>query len=220
MKLRDLEAEFRGLVDDEVMAKPLWSKAEVASYATAAQVDACERAHLIEDDRTAGVCTIIVREDVGSYPLSPLIQRIESARLDSQDGLLALKHTYDLDRERPNWRTRTGTPWALADQGTKAYLVWIPTADDVLRLTVKRLPCKDLKDANDEPEIPESLHRLLLDGMLERAYLKRDSETYNPQKSAVHAARFTDSFGERPDAGTRRRRRERRTHIMKPGPYA
>lgn len=215
MRLKELEAEFRRLVDDEVAAKFLWKPEEVRRYAQESIADAAERGEPIEDDTTPEVCKITVKADKAAYDLHPSVLRVVRAKLDSLQLPLELRDRHELDRHHPTWDSTSGTPWAAIDQTTKIRLVWIPKADDVLRLIVKRLPICEITDPEQEPEIHRRFHYRLLDGMLARAYMKRDTETYNPKKSAEHEAKFTVSFGERPSAETIRSRRERRIHVTR-----
>lgn len=216
MKLQQIETDFRRLADDQV-APFLWSREEVVGYANAAEVDACERAHLIEDDSTPSVCRITVKAEKAVYTLSPLILKILRARLDSQSQPLKLTDRRGV--EGLAWETGEGTPFALLENEREARLVWIPTADDVLYLAVKRLPKCEMSGAEDEPEIHPRHHIHLLDGMLARAYQKRDTETYNLEKSNAHEIRFTRAFGPRPDASVQRKRRASGLRVTRPGPY-
>ncbi len=220
MKLKDIEAEFRHLVDDEVKQKYLWSPAEVRRYANDALIDAVERGELIEDETTPDVCKITVKADKATYDLHGSILRVLRAKLDSQGRPLQITDRNVLDRRHAQWDTASGTPWAAIDQTDKIRLVWIPKLDDMLRLIVKRLPLCEMKNPDDEPSIHRRFHDRLLDGMLMRAYQKRDTETYNPGKSKEHEQAFTRSFGERPDANVERKRRDRRLHVTKTSPYA
>lgn len=219
MKLRDLEAEFRHLVDDEVANKYLWSPAEVRRFANEALVDAVERGELIEDDTTTEVCKITVKADKAAYDLHGSILRVVRAKLDSQRSPLTPTDRTALERRHAQWDTTQGTPWGAIDQGKSIRLVWIPRADDTLRLIVKRLPLCTLAQPEQEPEIHQRFHDRLLDGMLARAYMKRDTETYNPGKADYHEKVFTRSFGERPDANVERKRREKRLHVTRPTRY-
>jgi hypothetical protein len=64
---------------------------------------------------------------------------------------------------------------------------------DTLNLEVARLPLVDvaIEDVDTaEPEVDEDYHTNLVDGILARAYLKRDSETYN----IGEATKFNDKW--------------------------
>ena len=67
---------------------------------------------------------------------------------------------------------------------------------DTLNLEVARLPLIDVAIADisiKEPEVDDDYHVNLVDGILSRAYLKRDSETYNLQE-ATKFRTIWDSF--------------------------
>lgn len=64
---------------------------------------------------------------------------------------------------------------------------------DALWLSVSRLPLAPLTLANWENEFPEinfDYHPKLIDGVLREAYLKQDTETYDPKASERHGAKF------------------------------
>lgn len=69
---------------------------------------------------------------------------------------------------------------------------------DVALLRVSRLPLVpwtlgDLEgNSPPSPEIDEALHTGLFDGIAKFAFLKQDTETYDPQKAASHRAAFED----------------------------
>ena len=215
MNLGELIESFRKLADDNA-SPPLWSDEEITRYVNEAERDAVERGFLIEDDETAEICEIAVEADTAIYNLDPRVLKITKAKLDLQHRLLDPTEKSVLDlRLMATWESNPGTPFAYIDRQSSIRLVWVPIADDTLRLTVYRLPLADMDGPDDEPEIRAELHYQLLDGMLARGYLKNDSETYNPAKSAEHEARFTQHFGQKIDANVRRKQRSNRSNVVR-----
>lgn len=218
MNLKDLEVEFRRLANDG-NDPPLWTHDEIVRYANEAVKDACERAQLIEDSETPTICRITVRANKPEYNLNPLVLRVLRVKLDRQVAPLTPSSRFELERRGAAWESTMGTPFTFFDLERTVRLVWIPNQDDVARLTVKRLPLRDLCNPGDQPEIHDRLHYRLVDGMMARGYMKTDSQTYDPKKASECESNFTRSFGERPDANVMRKRRESRTHVTKPGRY-
>lgn len=231
MNLGDLIKAFRKLADDEP-APRLWGDTEVKRYANEAERDAVERGFLIEDDETAEIVKISVETGKETYALDSRILKITRARLETRRILLFAAGKQMLDNRAfthrgdpedwpsdgwgsPNWDTATGIPYAYVESTGKIRLVGIPSVDDTLKLTVYRLPLQDMEETTDVPEIRAERHYELLDGMLARAYLKNDAETYNPKKAAEHEARFTAHFGSKIDANVRRKQRETRSHTTR-----
>lgn len=213
MNVRELEAFFRVQIDDKA-TPPLWTHDDFLIYLNDAINDACERAFLIEDNSTPEVVRIAVKATKHTYDLDPSVIRIERARLDLATSTLKIVDRTTLDNES-NWDALTGTPTRVIDQGTSIRLVRIPTVADTLRLVVKRRPLCALKDDSDIPEIPAGYHVRLIDGVMARAYLKRDVDSYNPNLSDRSEADFTRWFGQRRDANVMRKHREQRTHTTR-----
>lgn len=214
MNLEELIEEYRNLADDTASGG-LWSDAEITRYANEAERDAVERGFLIEDDETAEICEIEVEAETAVYPLDSRILRINRAKLDLSSKLLYPTDKSVLDRRlMASWPTNEGAPFCYIDRINTLLLVWIPIADDTLRLSVNRLPLEDMEATNDEPEIPANRHYELLYGMLARGYMKRDDETFNPIKAADYEAMFTRAFGEKIDANVRKKQRASRSNAV------
>lgn len=214
MNVKSLEASFRDTVDD-LKIPGLWSPAEFLRYLNEAVNDACERARLLEDFETPEITRITIRAGKASYPLDPRIIDVRSAKLDLQNAPLVARVPDDLDRDYPQWRTQVGRPWAYVDNTNTITLVDIPVADDVLRLRVVRRPLQELTKDGDCPEIPPHLHEQLLQGVMARAYMKRDADTFNPQKAAEHEVLFTRCFGAKRTANVARKHREKRRGVVR-----
>lgn len=231
LNLGSLLDNFRLLTDDTA-APVLWSDDEITRYANDTVRDAAERGFLIEDDQTPEICQIAVVANTANYPLDPRILKITRARLDVRRRVLYSVDKASLDNGlslpyRNHWGRFWGQSWDTAKGIVFGYiestegvrLVRIPIESDVLRLTVYRLPLSDMVEMSDEPEIRIERRYDLLDGMLARGYLKRDSEIYDPKLAAEHEAKFTQHFGVKIDASVRKKQREPRSNVVRAIPF-
>lgn len=217
MNLGEAKKDIRRRLDD-VAAPFLWSDAEIVSYINEAQKEAAERALLIYDE-TSSLTEIAVQAGVATYDLDPRVLRVD--RVFSVDRGRALNRTTVpvLDQESPRWEVRQGRPHSFIEEARYLRLFPIPAAAGEIRLSLWRVPLEPFGcDAqNDEEfEIDARHHVRMLDWALSLAYLKRDVDTYDEQKSAVYAAKFTESFGVRPDANMQRKQRIKRVPICRP----
>lgn len=213
MTLAQLMDAYRTKTED--VAPPyLWSDDELRQYADDAENEAAERARLLKDTTTPEICQVNVVAGAAAYLLDSRIISVERAKLALSSTPLTLSSTDEMDRAKPGWEARSGTPSkGLVDAegaGWKLTLYPKPAANDTLHLQVFRLPIGPLSahDGN-QPEIPSRLHLRLLDWMLHLGYQKQDAETYDRAKSEQHAAIFTAAFGERIDANARRKQEDR-----------
>lgn len=218
MNLDQLETSFRADADDKV--KPyLWSRDEVVGWLNEAQEQACIRAKLIFEKSDSQICEISVSPSSGSiYEISDAITEIVYATLTDSSGAvyqLGINDSFELDRIKPLWRTTTDRPENIIHRDNSIELDSIPDGDYTLNLEVYRLPSLDMANDDDKPEINRTHHIHLVQWALHRAYQKPDAETLNPQKSAEAEARFTDYFGELPDASMRKDQNSNRPHVNK-----
>jgi hypothetical protein len=171
-----------------------WSNVElVDDYLSNLLVELCEDIPMpmIEDVTTASVCQIAVGIGDDVLTPSPLITKIVTAQLSSQDNLLRLLTAAQMDAGFPNWQDADdGEPQYLIVDGVGSGRVRLyppSAAVDTLNLAVYRLPLTDLSWPTSQsltPEIPAKFHRRLINGILAKAYLKDDPDTYNPKKAA------------------------------------
>jgi len=83
---------------------------------------------------------------------------------------------------------------AVTDETSSAAI--IQKVRDSLWLSTSRLPLIQLTLANwitESPEINFDYHPKLIDGILREAYLKQDTETYDPKAADRHGIRFEAS---------------------------
>jgi hypothetical protein len=214
----DLRRRARQRLDDTV-APYLWSDQELNDAINDALIDASIRAHLtVEDDYD-----IAVTASTAKYALPSGVLDVKSVYLNSQPTV-TLTRTSIRRREqyyggRPN---STGTPWSYALDQTKAgtgddygilvrsiTFIGTPTAADTAYLDIVRLPAT-LEVDTDIPEIDGMFHPDLVYGVLERAYMKSDIDSFDPVRSKMNAELFEARFGPRLPAVVLR---ERQTEV-------
>lgn len=196
MKLGALLDLWRAEIDD--VAQPfLWSDEEAIEYADDAQKEAARRGRLIVDSTTASTCQLAIVANSATYTLDARVLRINRAKLSGETTPLQFLMVRDLDARRPGWEDETGTPEIIVPdwQTGQVRLVPKPTATATLALTVVRLPILTLNDLDDTLEIREEYQRNLRHWLNYRAYLKRDSETYNPESAGEALKLFEMEFG-------------------------
>lgn len=226
MNVTELIAECRRRLDDTV-APFLWSDAELLAHLNEAEREAALRARLLTDSTTANVAVITLVAGQAAYTVSPLVIEIRRAKVDGQYHTLTHTSPEALDRKYIDWETRQGDPAEFFEQSGQIQLVPVPRENGTLRLVVYRYPLTAMVMPTDPetpgakvaPELPAEFHEQLVPWALHRAYLKRDNDTYDETRSNAHLAEFAASFGERPDANTRRKQREKRPRTTKFIPF-
>lgn len=116
-----------------------------------------------------------------------VVQAISSAALDS------ITLADDYGKSPSNWRTSTGTPWAMVTdiaQGS-VRLVPQPVTTDTIELTAYVYPTK-LTSISVELVIPDRWRQHLIAGALSVLFMAQDTETYDP-KSAAQWGRVWES---------------------------
>ena len=211
MLVSELRDQARIALQDT--AEPyLWGDDELLLYLNDGVNEACARARLIEDRTTDAYCEVTLAMGQDTYELDPVV--LDVKRVVGTTGWpLRPTSVEEEDSTGAKWEDRTGTPRAWIQTGGKLRVLPTPTAAEAgqtLRMTVYRLPEQALANDSDEPEVPAKWHMRLLDWVYHRAYSKQDTQTANPAKAAEFEARFTVSFGPRPDANVERKRRDRR----------
>ncbi|MDH5857797.1 DUF6682 family protein [Lampropedia aestuarii] len=210
MNLKELIRRFRTQSNDKV--KPyLWSDEELKDWFNDAQEQACIRGRLLRDDVTGAVAHIALDPAQHTYPLHESVYEIISITLRGRSGLRAitLKSREWLDEYSREWRDEQERPavWAIQDE-TSLRIVGRIEEGDALHIDVYRLPLELLSHDTDEPEIHKASHVHLIDWVLHQAFSVPDSETIDPQRSALAEQKFIRYFGELPDSDMRRITRE------------
>lgn len=138
-------------------------------------------------------------------PVTDLILPAGAATVELDPCILKLLNVMDPLRGRLNLINHTDPMAALvASTGLVArYIVRgetegmirpvpVPTADQAVKLTVTRLPLKSIVDENSKLEVrPEYVPHLVY-GVLARAFLKDDPETYQPARAEKNMTRFEE----------------------------
>lgn len=201
MDLMQLMTTARRRLDD-VVAPYLWSREDLIEYANDAQREACRRSRLIVDSTTPSICQIALVAGTPTYALDERIIFIKRAKLTGHVTPLGRAHSNDLDNAAPGWEDDTGVPRAyVPNMDTNTFRPY-PTPDDAYtaNLTVIRTPLVEMDDEDQTPEIASRYHIGLVNWMLHRAWMKTDSETYNPKAAAEAEAMFESEFGKRSSA--------------------
>jgi hypothetical protein len=202
MTLSDLITLFRNEVDDST-APHLWSDEEAIDFANDAEAEACRRARLFVDSSTAEICVVeVLATDSGLVTLDPRILFVRRARIEGSRPL-ARMNMQDMESDNPYWQNAPAASprMFITDYQTGKLLLWpIPDQDDVLLLTVVRMPLAEMHDTEDSPEIAPRFHRSLRYWMMFRAYSKQDSQANDPKKAADALALFEQEFGKKSSA--------------------
>ena len=216
MTAQELIDRFRMETNDTVVP-PFWSDAALLVWLAEAEEEAAVRSNLIHESELPEVCIVPLTPGVSRYALHPKVTEITAIRhyrvpypFDNPHTLhdgIALKTPTELDQECPGWRHDNPHArhfhWAIHEDKALR-LVGAPRAPGTLRLECYRLPLVPLETPFDEPEIGEPHHRHLIQWVLHRAYLRPDSETYDPGRSERALAEFERHFGLRVTADMRR----------------
>lgn len=192
MNLVAIRSEARFRLKDE--AKPyFWSDEWLDKAINEAEREACIRARLIED-ASGALSSIDITAGETRYTLDERILDVLSCELESRPGSAF---------ER--W-TLTDSDLVLADA---------PTADDVLLMTIIRLPMNDMEADDDKPEIRQHHHIRLIEWVLYRAYSIPDTDGFDSIGSDKALATFEQSFGARPTANVQRKHREKTGRVVR-----
>lgn len=219
MKLKDLIELFRRELCDE-HDPYLWESKELVHYLNQAIQEACERALLIEDRHTPAVCGFTARQAMDTYSLHPCVLKIK--RLTVGGRPLTESSVEDMDAESPGWEARTGMPTHFIFEGAqggkppKLQLVPTPSKDMDVRMTVYRGAIRPLHESgeSDVPDFPLSRLDDLKHWVYRCALLKPDADGGDPGRAAQHELLFAQAFGEKIDANTARKQRDRRPPLI------
>ena len=185
MNLSELRDLVRQRTRDNV--KPYFvTDEEIDANLNEAEREACRRALLLED---LDSFTIELNTTDTRYELDPRVIDVISITIGT-----------DVQSEFTE-------SWTLTE--THLVLDRIPSSVDTLTLHCYRLPLGDMVSDSDEPEIRAIYHAQMADWAIALSYLIPDAELFNPDAAARYEARFTQSFGERPSALTRRNQRSK-----------
>lgn len=123
---------------------------------------------------------------------------VKCVRLFSSDTPLVRTTEGFLHDYSTSWKSMKGTPisYALYTQNQCLSLFPIPTVSDTLYLSLYRIPLKEMVilDKNKVQKISSLYHRLLLDGILHRTFLKPNRTAFDVQKAEEHLERWNNSI--------------------------
>lgn len=197
MTLGELRALFRREAGDQTQPY-LWSDAEVKEFANEAEREACRRADLLIDSTTPKFCTVSVKAGAEGFSLQDQVIDIRRMRVQGQGLTVDPTFAEELDG-LGDWESQTGAEILYYVPGLDTAhirLYPIPSQDIVVRLTVSRLPKREMEDKDDQPEIMWRHHRKLVYWMLRLAYQKQDSEGFDPAKAERAELEFVREFGQ------------------------
>lgn len=217
----DLIARCREFYLDDAREPYLWPGDFMLWALNDAEKEASRRQRLLEDELTAAVCQITMLTGQATYTVDSRVLLIDKMRL-SNGTLVNKKTTDELDRDSSVWRAATGTPTSYIQNNQTILVTPIPDADDngnKLYLSVWREPIANIGPYGT-PEIPAEYHEHLLDWVAFRAYMRRDEDTYNPEKAVAHRALFDERFGPPIPAGVREhQKRSPKSMRLRPTQY-
>lgn len=195
MNLLELRQAFRNETQD--LVKPYaWSDDEVDRYLNESEDDAARRSGLLVDSTS----------DAAEYPVSagdevielhPSVIYVRRLRLTGA-GNLTPRVSRSMDEEIPGWEdTPASVPRVFVPDWESGKLrLWPPAATAATaKATVVRTPLKPMERDDDSPELPLRTHYSLVYGAMQRAYLKKDTDFFDPKASERAGAAFTAEFG-------------------------
>lgn len=210
LTLADLLRRTRSRLDDSV-APYLWSDSELIDCINDTIADAAIRANLsVQDDVPIVFTQNIDLTWKAKYALPSNALSVKSVYLVSQPSYPLVRTSFNsIERNTNTIATQLGSPYAFALDQTKAgtgdysgmyvraiTFIGIPTVADTAMLSIVRLP-NILEASDDVPEMDESFQPDLIYGITGLAYLKRDTDTFDPKRSQRDLQFFSDRFGER-----------------------
>ena len=202
---------LREMLDDEVNPY-LWSNSYLLRALNQAEIQACRRAYAIIDKDTASVCCITLSASVATFALHSKILTVRRVQIGSADYPLTQITKVQLDEQYPGWWSVYGVPeHYLIDTTDNTITVYpYPQSVDVASMVVARLPLKSMTLAGSSvPEVPDMYHQELLIWGRREAYLKPDSDTFDPERARAAEEEFTAKFGPLPSARDERLRKSR-----------
>lgn len=200
MDSTELHDTFRSEVDDR--AKPyLWTDEDVWRYATDAYRMFVRLTGGIPDFTSDATRVAVVTGETQA-PVHPSILRIVQASRVSDGGEVRVINQTDLIRQSSTdygsivARMNKPTPGPINDlvigrQKHLAHFLAIPTADDIIQMSIYRLPLEKITD-DGQPldEVDEEHHFHLIPWMKHLAYRKHDVETLDLDKSNQYGDEF------------------------------
>jgi hypothetical protein len=208
MTTLELITAVRSILDDENTPYK-WADSAVIRYLNEAEEQACRRAYLLIDGKTASVCAFTVSVSVASFMLHSKVLQIKRMEVGSTVIPLKQKTRDELDELVTGWVSLTGVPDTFIHEANNEVIL-APIAQSLTsaNMIVARLPLNSFSTGSAEaPEIPAEYHNDLVDWALKRAYERRDPDTQDLRLSQFYESRFTVRFGPLPTAKVERLRK-------------
>lgn len=196
MNLGQLIAQFRNYMDDK-QAPYLWDDEEVILYINEAEREVARRSRCLTDSLDPEICYIPVTAGQSTYKLDPRILYLRRVKTDQHNNLLCPVRCHLLEIEDNKWESRHGrVDRIVMDHNSRAITLYrVPSVDQTLRLTVVRLPVREMSSLSDVPEIPSEYHLQMLNYAYYLAYSKQDVEGKNMELANNFYQRFEMEFG-------------------------
>jgi hypothetical protein len=183
---------------DDSQNPHLWPLPEMVALLNKTVNEFCELTQILVDSTTPALTQYAITAGQAKYAQDERIIEIVRGRLVTADQRITRRTRTYMDAYCGGWDSVTsspGTPQHLLGDLDTGHFTLAPTPDtnDTLKATVIRYPLQQLTTAQAVldaalPEIPFKYHFDLLDGIASRAYLKQDTETYDPKKADRHRA--------------------------------
>lgn len=189
MSPKELLSYWRDQIHDT--KKPyLWTDAEALRYMNLAYF---EWVRLIGGlrDSTSSLASITLPADVETFDLDPKIIRVLSARIPATG--LPVRIVNSMMPEGLNTSVaRAGQVRTLVmGEGESAMrIIDTPTTDTVVKLVIRRYPLENVTLASSAFEMRDEQTEFLVYGMMQRAFLKDDPDTYDKGRSDRAEAKF------------------------------
>lgn len=192
MLMKEFIALARRKLDDLIGASSssLWSNDDIADYLFETSLEVSQATLCLRDSSSVTTCQISVTTGESYYDLHNSIlelQRVEHATATARSELKLATEEY-LFSQCANWKTTAGVPTLYAFENEGIRLDRVPEEDATLHLSTIRLAV-DRVEANSSgvcSEIPVRYHGQLINGVLARAFMKPDAETFNRFKGEAY----------------------------------
>lgn len=186
-RARTLDNADPPLCDDEILTL----------YANEAQVEACRRALLLRQS-SGPMCTLAFKAGDELITLDARVVRVLRSFVNGE-AVNVVPVEY-MDENHPNWQfsgaAQDGPKVLVSGLTTDALHLWpVPSKAGEVRLSVQRLPLKDMRVPSEKPEIRPEAHAALLDWILYRVYSTQDVDLIDNQQAQAALRRFEAEFG-------------------------
>lgn len=195
MNLLELRQAFRKETQD-LQAPYAWSDEEIDRHLNEAEDDAARRSGLLVDSTSVAAEYDIAAGDE-AIELHPSVIYIRRVRPIGGTPWVP-RVVRSMDEEIPGWEDTAAseTRVFIPDWESGKLRLWPPSARALtVKATVVRTPLRPMASDLDTPELPLRTHYSLVYGAMQRAYLKKDTDFFDPKASERAGAAFTAEFG-------------------------